>query len=239
MHLRGQIQERGSISPQSVAGPLGQLPAQRNPGGGSIDETGRDIEGAREQCLGGFAGRRRGHRLLGLAQQVARLGRRLGRARGKPRRSGSEVGLCPGHLEEPLHLALVAFVLTKEARQRPHRFRGPPAPQRQPGADEPQVGPGRFERERLPQRLVGALRLQESPVGREQRAELAPGRRLRRRELHQDAQLARGLVDAAQVLQRAGAQPARGAPAAVRGAERLGRGQRRAGVPAPQVLFGV
>ena len=72
----------------------------------------------------------------------------------------------------------------------------------------------------------------------EQLAQLAPGPRLRRSQLHQHGQLAGGFVDAPQLFQRPRAEPARGAPAGVRGAELLGRPQRRARVAAAEVLFG-
>ncbi len=89
-----------------------------------------------------------------------------------------------------------------------------------------QIGPGRLERERVAQRLVGAIGLERPALAREQAAERAPGLGVRRREVDGDLELARRLVDAAERLERAPAQEARALPRRALARERLGGGER-------------
>ena len=98
---------------------------------------------------------------------------------------------------------------------------------RELGAQRAQVGPGRLERERVAQRLVGPLRLERAALAREQAAERAPGLGVRGREVDGDLELARRLVDAPERLERAPAQEARALPRRQRARERLDGGERR------------
>src|SRR5207302_7180158 len=71
------------------------------------------------------------------------------------------------------------------------------------------------------ERLVGTLGFEDAAVLRQELAQLAPAGGVGRRELHQDAELAHGFVDAAKALERPGAQPTRRAPGAMFGAQLL------------------
>src|SRR5581483_9889735 len=113
----------------------------------------------------------------------------------------------------------------------------PAETQRDARAEQPQGRPGGLARERLAQRFVGALRFEEAAVSGEELAELAPRLRGGRCELHQDLQLARRLVDAAEVLERARPRPPGVAPSGARRAQPRGNVQGAAIVAAAERIL--
>ncbi len=92
-----------------------------------------------------------------------------------------------------------------------------------------QIGPRGLERERIAQRLVGAIRLERAALAREQAAEGAPRVGVGGREVDGDLELPGRLVDAPERLERAPAQEARALPRRMLVRERVEGGQRLLG----------
>ena len=159
-----------------------------------------------------------------LLQRIARLGGRLGSARDGCRRGPFRQR--SRRLEQARNLRCFGRAIGLHPSESADDILRPAATEGDASAQEPEIGPGGLARERLPQRLVGTLRFEEPAVEGEKLAELAPGLRLGRRDLHQDAELPRGLVHAAQLLERAGAQEARRAPSRESRAQPLDDGKR-------------
>ncbi len=95
-----------------------------------------------------------------------------------------------------------------------------------------QIGPARFQRERVAQGLVGPLRLQRAAVLRQDLAQHPPAERIGRGEVHGDLEIARRLVHAARGFEGARTQHQRPCPGRVAPDQRIGGSERVVRAPA-------
>ncbi len=231
-HLCREIEQALSVTAQRLEGGVGNGARERILRRGRLHER-RRVQNRRGEELAG-ALRRRGR---GLLEQRPGGGGRL--ARGGPggrQRQSVQACLRAGRGAQPSCLpggSAGPGVPVESA----HGVLGAALAQRNPRPQQPQLAPGRLERERLPQRLVGAVRLEKPALRGEDLAEPPPGRRVRGRELRQRAQLARFLVHPTHRVERARPQPVRRAPGRLGGAERIRRGERATGIALPQLPF--